>query len=108
MDKIILGLTEQVKINGIPVKAKIDTGADRSSICKSLIRELNLKPTGKKIKVKSSHGITLREIYRAELEIKGKKTITDFNVIDRNSLSYSVLIGNNTLKKYNFLVDPGQ
>ncbi len=108
MEKTILGLIEKVKINGIEVNAKIDTGADRNSICRSLIKKLNLTPTGKKVKTKSSHGFTLRNIYTAELEIKSKKIITDFNVIDRNHLNYTVLIGKNTLKNNDFLIDPSK
>ena len=108
MKKIILGITEKVMVNGVLVKAKIDTGADGNSICKSLIEKLNLVPTGNRKQVKSSHGTSLREIYKAQLEIKGKRFITSFNVIDRNHLKYSVLIGKNTLKNHDFLVDPSK
>ncbi|MEK6826287.1 MAG: RimK/LysX family protein [Nanoarchaeota archaeon] len=107
MEKPVLGLIEKVKINGLVLKAKIDTGADRNSICRSMITKLNLKPTGKKISVKSSHGTTKRSIYSGKLEIGGKIIQTDFTIIDRNSLKYSVLVGNNTLK-HGFLIDPSK
>lgn len=107
MKKIILGLIERVRINGVELKAKIDTGADRNSICLSMINQLNLKPAGKRVRVKSSHGETKREVYTAKLEIKGKTLQTDFTIIDRNNLNYSVLIGKNTLK-HGFLIDPSK
>ncbi|MFH1591912.1 MAG: RimK/LysX family protein [Candidatus Woesearchaeota archaeon] len=107
MEKIVLGLIEKVRINGVELKAKIDTGADRSSICRSMVDELNLEPTGKKVKVRSSHGETKREVYSANLEIKGKILKTEFTIIDRNNLNYGILIGKNTLK-HGFLIDPSK
>ena len=107
MDKVLLGLIENVKINGISLKAKIDTGADRSSICKSLSNKLKLIQTGKRVEVISSHGKTYREVYSATIEIKSKKIKTTFNLADRNHLKYDVLIGKNILK-HGFLIDPSK
>jgi len=103
----ILGLVEEVAINGIKLKAKVDTGADRNSVDKSLIGRLNLKPTGKKVTIKSSNGAIKREIYTGELEIKGKKFNTVFTVADRSHLKYDVLIGKNILKE-GFIIDPSK
>jgi len=101
----ILGLIELVKINNTAVKAKIDTGADKSSICKSLIKKLKLTPTGKKRTIRSSIGVEKRDIYLADLEIKGKRFKSEFTVAKREHLNYSVLIGKDVLKK-GFLIDP--
>src|SRR3989344_6313562 len=103
--KLILGLIENIKINGIQVEAKIDTGADKSSICNSLVDKLKLVPTGKMILVRSSHGSTKRKIYMADIELKGKKFNSEFTVTDRAHLNFDVLIGRNILKK-GFLIDP--
>ena len=107
MQKQILNLIEKVKINGTEVKAKIDTGADKSSIDESLIDKLGLKATGKRILIKSSFGTTRREIYLAEIEIKGRKFKAEFTTASRKHLNYSVLIGNNILKE-GFLIDPSK
>ena len=106
-NNLILGLVEDVKINGTLVKAKVDTGADRSSICKSLIVKLNLIPTGKKRIVRSSNGTEKRDIYLAEIEIKDKKFNSEFTTSKRNHLTYSVLIGKDILKK-GFMIDPSR
>ena len=104
MEKIVLGAFETIILNGKKIKAKIDTGADRSSICKSLINELGLKQSGKKIKITSAHGTTRRGIYKGEVIIKGKKLAVDFTAIDRSKLNARVLLGKDVLEK-GFLVD---
>ena len=101
----MLGLIETVKINGKNVKAKIDTGADRSSICRSLINLLSLTPTGKKRSIRSSTGKEDREVYLAELIIQGKKFTVEFTAAKREHMNYKVLIGKDILKN-GFLIDP--
>ncbi len=106
MNKIlVIGLIEDIKINGNEVKAKIDTGADRSSICRSLITKLNLTRIGKNRTIRSSTGTEKREVYIAKVEIKGKIFESEFTLAKREHLNYSVLIGNDILKK-GFLVNP--
>ena len=104
MEKIVLGSFETVQINSRKIKAKIDSGADGSSICTSIIKSLELKPLGKKIKIKSSHGATKRELFLGEIIIKGKKLTIEFTAIDRSKLNAKILIGKDILKK-GFLVD---
>src|SRR3989344_3085536 len=104
MKKIVLGAFEKIQVNGKKIKAKIDTGADRSSICKSLINELGLKQIGKKIKITSAHGATRRRLYLGEIIIKGKKLAVDFTSIDRSRLNARVLLGKDVLEK-GFIVD---
>ena len=107
MEKIILGQVEEVKINGFILKAKIDTGADRNSICNSLVNKLKMESTGKKAIIKSSNGTIRREIYAGTLQIKGRKFDTIFTVADRRHLKYDALIGKNILKQ-GFLIDPSK
>ena len=104
MEKIILGLTEKVKINGKEVLAKIDTGASRNSIDMNLATELNLGPIVRVSKIRSVHGRTTRPVVQAKLEIKGKKFKALFNLISRSRMKYKVLIGRRILKQ-GFLVD---
>lgn len=104
MEKIVVGLVEKVKINGREVLAKIDTGAHCNSVCKELANKLKLGPVIGKMSVKSATGKQTRPVIHAELEIKGRKLKTRFNIADRKHLKYQALIGLDVLK-HGFLVD---
>src|SRR3989344_2815443 len=109
--KIVLGLTEQVKIfdiRGSKTKeclARIDTGATKSSIDASLASDLGLATIYSKF-FKSAHGRKMRPIVVAEIEIAGKKMKEEFSVADRSHMKYPVLIGQNILK--DFIIDPSK
>ena len=110
--KIIVGLTEQVKLissNGqsIEVPAKIDTGATKSSIDIKLASKLKLGPVIKSKMIKSAHGNKLRPIIEAEIILAGKKIKSEFTLADRTQMKFDVLIGVNTLKN-DYLVDPSR
>jgi|SRR3989338_8870526 len=105
--RTIVGLIEEVKINGKQAKAKIDTGADKNSICLTLASKLNLYPSHKLAYVRSSQGKERRPVVWARLEIQGRKFKTRFNVADRRSMKYDVLIGKNILKR-RFIIDPSK
>jgi hypothetical protein len=107
MEKIVVGLTEKVLINGKEVTARIDTGAQRSSICQELYSKLNLGPFMGSVKIKNVNSIEVRPTVQAELDIQGKKIHIIFNVADRSKMRYQLLIGQDVLKK-GFLVDPGK
>lgn len=104
MPKTIIGLIENVKINGKEVTAKIDTGAQGNSIDIMLAQKLRLGPIVKTYKVKSSTGSSRRPAVEAELEIKGRKFRTIFNISDRKQMHSPALIGLRILKQ-GFLVD---
>lgn len=105
MVKIVLGLVEKVLVNGKEVNAKVDTGACRSSICKSLYDELCLGPPAGVVKTKSANKTEVRPTTFVDLELKGKKLRVLLNVADRSRMKYSLLIGKDVLTK-GFLVDP--
>ena len=107
MERIVLGLTEEVLINNHAFKAKIDTGAKGNSICKTIVKEISLPYIEKKIWVKSSNGKQLRRMVEATIELKDKKFKTTFNVADRTNLNFPVLIGVQTLRN-GYLVDPSK
>lgn len=109
-NKTILGLTEFVTIYGKEekrIKARIDTGATRSSMDTKLATELHLGPIIKRKKIKSAHGSRLRPIIEAKIELEGKKINTEFSLADRSHMKFKVLIGQNALKKY-FIIDPSR
>jgi hypothetical protein len=110
MTKLILGLIETVTIHGEnpqTLAAKIDTGADGSSIDIRLAEELGLGPIVKTRKIRSSHGKSERPVISCSITIGGKTIVEQFNIMDRVRMRYKVLIGNNILKQ-GFLIDPSK
>lgn len=112
--RVILGLTEEIiifwnkgqgKFNR-QIAVRIDSGATSSSIDSQLAKDLNLGPVIRTRLIKSASGNNVREIILAEVEIKGKIIKEEFSIADRSSLSYPILIGQNILKKGEFLIDP--
>lgn len=107
-NKTIIGLTHDVIVEGVKVKAKVDTGADKSSIDHSLFEKID-KNKDKKIlgfkKFISALGEQKREITKLKIEIENLKFKVKFTIADRKDLKYKVLIGKNILKKGKFLID---
>ena len=111
--KVIIGLTEKVKIETKKgekrtIKAKIDTGATKSSMDINLAKQLKVGPVVKSRMVKSAHGNSLRPVVMPTIEIAGKKIRRQFTLADRKHLKYPILIGVNVLKKGGFIVDPSK
>jgi hypothetical protein len=108
-NRVTLGLVEEVTIvssNGSKtVKAKIDSGATKSSIDVQLASELKLGPVIESKLVKSAHGVRLRPVIETRLVLKGQRFSAKFTLADRSHLRYPVLIGVNILKR-GFLIDP--
>jgi hypothetical protein len=109
-EKIIVGLTEQITLIGQKKKnviAKIDTGADKSSIDLRLAAELKLGPVVKVSLIKSASGSRKRPIITSNVVFAGRKMKVYFSIADRAHMKYRVLIGRNILKK-GFLIDPSK
>ncbi len=109
----VLGLTEKVVIFGNnnmrkEVVARIDTGATNSSIDMDIAGNLELGPIKKTKIVKSASGKRRRPIISVKVKIAGEVMEDDFTVAVRRHMTYPVLIGQNILKKGNFLIDPNK
>jgi len=107
-----LDIFEDVKVKGkngkkIVVPAKIDTGAWRSSIDKTLASDLDLL-AGDNIlwekKVFSSLGRETRSVISVTIWLKGRKIKTAMGVSDRSKLRKPIIIGRRDLT--GFLVNP--
>jgi len=110
--KEIIGLTEYITLVGgngkkKKVKAKIDTGADKSSIDLKLAAQLQLGPVVKTRLIKSASGSLMRPIIRSKVIFAKKEMDVYFTMADRAHMKYRVLIGKNILKK-GFLIDPSK
>ena len=108
--KIILGLTENVTLIGPQqhhnVLARIDTGATGSSLDINLAAQLDLSPGHKSKLIKSASGVRHRPVVTAKIRMDGLTITEEFSLADRSHMTYPVLIGQNILRKGNFLIDP--
>ncbi|MBU1203595.1 MAG: RimK/LysX family protein, partial [Nanoarchaeota archaeon] len=103
--KTLVGLVENIEIKGNVFKAKIDTGAAKSSIDVRLAAKLGLGPIIGYKGVRSVSGRGVRPVINIHFKIRGRKMCYSFNVTDRKKMMHKVLIGQNILRK-NFLIDP--
>lgn len=109
-EKPILKLVEIITIEGpdgetIELEARIDTGAQNSSVDLRTAQQLRLGPIVRTKTVRNSHGTSLRPVVTAKIYLAGKKIEEHFTIANRSNMRYRVLIGQNILKK-GFLIDP--
>lgn len=103
-----LGVIEKVTIIGSKkkktVRAKIDTGAFRTSIDVDLVHELGLDEHDKFVHVRSGSGKQKRKTANLSFRMKGKHIKTVASYTERSHLRFPVIIGRRDLA--GFLVDP--
>ena len=108
-DRAIVGFTEPVQIinnsRKKQLRARIDTGATKSSIDSSVVNELKIGPVIGKKTIRNAHGRVRREVVEVTIQIAGKLIKEKFTVADRTHMTYPVLVGRNILRK-GFLIDP--
>jgi hypothetical protein len=68
--------------------------------------KLKIGPVAGKVHVKNVHGRKKRPYVFLRVILKGKSTKARFTLVDRAHMKYRILIGQNVLKKGNFLIDP--
>lgn len=105
--RLTLGLIETVVLeDGEKYKAKIDTGADSSSIDEAIALRLGSKEVVSHKIIRSALGKVRRPTIMIDLELQNKKFYEKITIADRSHLKYKVLIGQDILKKEGFLIDP--
>ena len=107
--KKIVGAREEIIIFGANKEkhvtfAKIDTGAYRTSIAKSIADKLQLTNILKYKKVRGALGKEERPIIDITFELDGEKIRTEAFIASREEMKHDVIIGRRDLKK--FLIDP--
>lgn len=109
-DRAVIGFIEKVTChsenNGsIQVRARIDSGATKSSIDIALAEKLGLGPVIGEKAIRNAHGRAVRKLIEVEIDIAEKTIKEKFTLADRSNLRFPVLIGRNILKN-GFLIDP--
>ena len=92
------------------VKAKVDTGADRTTVDRELAEKLKLGPTGSKVLVKTLGGsqVMERPLVDAAITLKGRTFKLKVGVADRSQMRYRVIVGRDILRSGYFLIDPSR
>ncbi|MFH1611893.1 MAG: sugar-transfer associated ATP-grasp domain-containing protein [bacterium] len=109
--KKVIGINEPINIidyhdNKYGTVAKVDTGAYRTAICKSLAEKLGLDKTIRYKKVKSALGVERRPIIDLSFVLDKRLVNTEAFMADRKDLKYDIIVGRKDLKRY--LVDPSK
>ena len=111
-DTKIVGVVEWVTVKGEKglktVKAKLDTGAFRTSVDFKVASEVGLGPVVDTVKVRSAVATNseTRALVEAEIIIHQQRFELPVSVDDRSRMKYTVLIGRDLLEKSNFLINP--
>jgi len=104
----LLGVIEKIVIYGTKkkktVRAKVDTGAYRTSIDSDLVEELGLDERNKFVRVRSGSGRQKRRTVELRFKMKGKDIDSIATYTPRDHLRFPVIIGRRDMK--GFLVDP--
>jgi hypothetical protein len=113
-ERTILGRSEHVLLtaaggDAVAVRsvARLDTGADRSSIDQSIVDALAIDLTNAPtVQVGSALGTEERKLVNIVIEFAGASRTVEMSVADRSARSFPVLLGVDALE--GFVVDPGR
>ncbi len=112
--KRVVRLVERIVVAGpggeLTVRAKVDTGADRTTVDKDLAEKLMLGPSVSSVTIKASAAgrKVERPVVRASILIAGKRFDLMVGVADRSQMRYRVIVGRDILRSGDFLIDPAR
>jgi alpha-L-glutamate ligase-like protein len=86
------------------IKAKLDTGAYRTSIDMGLAKELGLPIDKETVYIKSASGHSYRPTTTISFQLAGRKFTSKVTVVNRSHLKYPMIVGRVDLK--GFLIRP--
>lgn len=107
-EQIVLNPVEQLVLLGplqMRVRARVDTGADLSSLDSQLAAQLGLdQPVVREVIIRNAHGTTRRKVVKLKYMLRGQVRTGEFSLYSRDGLPHPVLLGRSSLK--GFLVNP--
>lgn len=77
----------------VTIEAKIDTGADRSSIDIGLVEALEFIPAKKSKRFRSANGVSTRKLYRVSFCLNDQHQELVASATDRSNMRYPMIIG---------------
>lgn len=104
-DVVVHGINGTSKI----VRAKVDTGANRTSIDTEIATELGLLTQENILEKKTFYsglGEQERNIVKCDFEIAGNKISSEVSVSDRSHMTHKMIIGRRDI--HNYLVQPSE
>lgn len=109
-----IGTVEEVTVIGpkgaIPVQAKIDTGAARTTLDTDLAVRAGLGPVMDHVRIRASaaNEPEKRDVVPARIVIAGRRFEIAAAVTDRKDMRYHMIVGMDVLRTSGFLVDPSK
>ena len=79
----------------ITIEAKIDTGADRSSIDIGLVEALEFLPANESKRVRSANGVRTRKLFCIPFCLNEEHQELVASATDRSNMRYPMIIGRN-------------
>lgn len=110
--RTVVGIEETVTLydndgNPHPLKAKVDTGAYRTTIDTALAKQLRLDhPVVDYKDVRGALGEQTRPVVNLSFDIRGRHVKTQAFLADRAHMRYDMIVGRRDIR--NFLVDPAR
>ena len=113
-ERSVIRLVERIVVRGPggeeKVRAKIDTGADRTTVDEVLADRLRLGPAVSTVTIKASAAgqKVERPVVIASIIISGRIYEVRVGVADRSQMRYRVIVGRDILRNGDFLIDPSR
>lgn len=109
-DRSVVGFVEPVTVIAASgekkrLLARVDSGANRSSIDKKIAEKLSLGPVIGESLVRNANGQSRRQLIRATVQIGDDIFTEEFTLADRTHMNFGLLLGRNILAQ-GFLIDP--
>lgn len=90
------------------MKAKVDTGAERTTIDTDLAKAAGFGPVLRRVKIRAAAAERPeeRDVVRATVVVAGKAFEVEAAITDRKDMRYPVIVGMDILASAGFLINP--
>lgn len=108
----IIGIIQEVVVRGpageARVRAKVDTGAARTTLDTEIAKRLGLGPVIRRVRTRAAAADRpeRRDVVPASLDIAGETFDVQVAVTDRKDMNYHMIVGMDVLRRSGFLISP--